>query len=175
MAVAVPLVRDDVPNLRAWSAYKCERCEEFDAQLICSYISQDDEEYLDRQMCFRCTSALLLQMPHLFDWAEHFREQPCVPIKHILDVRGSEAADAETAHPLKRQRTGSRFFDHMCERCDQFQQAMSIQFTEYVDGQEKHTSGDYCRECCALFLIDLHGRPQRFQLKAGKTSLMPYP
>ena len=175
MAAAFPLAREDAPNLLAWSCYKCEHCEEFDAQLICSYCSRDDDESLDRQMCFRCTAALLLQMPHLFDWADDLREQPCIPIKHMLDIRGSENVDAETAHPLKRQRTESRTFDHMCERCGEFQQAMSIQFTEHLDGQETHTSGDYCRECCALFLIDLHGRPQRFQLKTGKTSLMPYP
>ena len=169
------LVRDDLPHLRALNHYKCEHCGEFDAQLLCSYYApEDDAEELDRQMCFKCVAALLLQMPHCFDWAEDKRQYPCCPIKHLLDQSPHARADAECAHPLKRQRTESRTFDHMCERCDAFHQAMSMQFTELVDGQEKHVSGDFCRDCAALFLIDLHGRPAKFYLKPGKTSIMPF-
>jgi hypothetical protein len=176
MAQADALVRDDLPNLRSLKDYKCEHCCDAEAKLLCSYYAlEDDATSLDRQMCYKCTAALLLQMPHLFDWAEDVRDAPCLPLKHVLDQPAHERADAECAHPLKKQRTESRFLDHMCERCDKFQQAMSIQFVEFVDGHEKHVSGDFCRECTALFLIDLHGRPERFYLKPGRTSLMPFP
>lgn len=169
-------MREDLPALRPWSDYVCEHCFLHPAKLLNSYdVLEDDTQQLDRQMCFKCTASLLLQMPHLFDWSEQDREHPCLPIEHVLDVKPDERTEAESSHPIKRQRTESRFLDHMCERCGEQQQAMSIQFTQAVDGVLKYTCGDFCRDCTASFLIDLHGRPSVYKLVPGKTSIMPYP
>jgi hypothetical protein len=176
MAAAEPIIRDDMPRLRPWDEYVCEHCWECPAKLLNSYVVvEDNVEQLDRQMCYKCSAALLLQMPHLFDWAEHLRDNPCLPIKHVLDVVRDDSTHAESSHPVKRQRSESRTRDHMCERCGKQQQAMSIQFSKDCGGKLKYTCGDFCRDCTASFLTDLHGRPAIYKLLPGKTSIMPYP
>lgn len=170
-------VRNQTPTtLQPWESYICEHCENRTADVLTSYEDVvTHAKYFDKQLCFRCTSALLLNMPDNLMFLVDDREQCIMPIRHALDQKPDEATQAEEHHPVKRMRTNSRILDHTCDRCDLYQHAVSLQFTT-VEGQSvKHTHGDFCFACAAVFLIDFDVFPGKHRLKPGKTSLIDYP
>jgi hypothetical protein len=163
-------------SLQPWENYICEHCEFEQAETLISYEDVVTRElHLDKQLCFRCTAAALLNMPNNLMFACEHKDQCLMPIRTAFDAVPDPDTQAEEHHPVKRMRTESRILDHPCDRCDKRLSAVSLQLTITKDQRQEHVSGDFCFCCAAHYLIDLFLFPQKICLKPGKTSLLDYP